>query len=103
MVPDLCVVLHSPSPLLGGAVLGDAAVPSISGLVLLSPLGWCCLLFPFFWVLLRLPLLHWRGGVLHLSHFWGGTAFHFIPREVVPFSFLWKEMKLMFLNSNKIF
>ena len=35
-------------PLPSGAVLGGAAVPSIFGVVLLSPLGWCCFLFhPF--------------------------------------------------------
>ena len=40
------MLLSPPLPLFGGAALGGFAFPLFSGVVLLSPLVWCCLLIP---------------------------------------------------------
>ena len=40
------MLLSPPLPFFGGAALGGFAFPLFSGVVLLSPLVWCCLLIP---------------------------------------------------------
>ena len=86
---SFCVVLLFPSPLLGDAVLGDAAVPPISGVVLR---------LPFFRVVVLSPPRSFffgervgRGGTACPPPF-GGAAFPLLP-EVVPFPFFLKETK----------
>ena len=91
------VVLLSPSLLAGGAVQGDAAVPSLP-LLLLG--GGALQLAPFWVVLLGLLLL--SLVLLSTSPLLRGDAVFLLTGEVVPFPFFLKEMKAMQMSVTKL-